>query len=173
MTTVREGSVEWTFEPGWWVSKYDEWTSYKKHFQSFGDSSKAVDFVAVSPDRRTLWLIEAKDYTTAPRTRDKGPLWLEIATKVRDTLAGLFRAALNGSGDEQDIARAALRVAKIRVVLHLELPRKPTILFGAGLDRADIQQKLRSAKGVHAIDRHPLVVDSTSDSLPWRTARKP
>jgi hypothetical protein len=170
---LREGNVEWTFPDGWTASKYDEWTFYRKQFQRTADrGAKAADFVAITPEGDTLWLIEAKDYTFEPRGDSKESLGIEVARKARDTLAGLFAAAVNGGGDEQVVAGRALGARRIRVVLHLEQPTTKTRIYPTILDRADVLQKLKQV--LKAIDPHPMVMDTThAGGVPWAVAWKP
>ena len=93
MISIKEGSLQFDFPDDWQVTKYDEWRFYVKHFQKISESVKAVDIIALSPEK-TLWLIEIKDYRNHPRTKlldiDE-----EVAVKVKDTLAGLVSAKCN------------------------------------------------------------------------------
>ncbi len=164
MTTLREGRVSWTFGDGWTATKYDDWSFYRNQFTGLAGGSKAVDILALDPDIEVLWMVEAKDFTTEPRDRSKPELWLEVAQKVRDTLAGIVAAACV-TCDEQALARSLLGAKKLRVVLHLEQPSKPSKLFPQSYDPADILDKLRVA--VRAVDAHPRVVDTKSKGLPW------
>lgn len=169
MTTEREGNVLWQFDSGWHHGKYDDWAFYRKQYQSCIDGTKAVDIIAVDPDASTLWLIEAKDYRRTRRDPSKGPVADEVARKAHDTLAGLVAAAVNAVDEEQRMARIALKTTRIRVVLHLEQATKPSKLFPAALNAADIRQKL--CRLVRAIDRRPLVMSciQTPPAVPWTT----
>jgi hypothetical protein len=122
MSVITEGRVTWTFPAGWTASKYDEWSHYRRQFQKCA-GAKAVDVLAQQPDGElTLWLIEAKDFTTEERDREKEDLWLEVAKKMRDTLAGLVATAAYADDPERSMAAAFLRAKKFRAVLHLEQP---------------------------------------------------
>jgi hypothetical protein len=82
----------------------------------------------------------------------------EIAEKVRDSLAALVAAQANANdADENASARAALRCPRLRVVLHLEQPARPSTLFPRAIDPANVQLRLRQL--IKAIDPHPLVVE--------------
>ena len=96
MTTISDGKLAHTFPAGWKATKYDDWAFYRNRFVNSCGGNKAVDFLAHSPQDRTLWLIELKDYRQFPRTKDGTlELWDEVALKARDTLAGLFAAKVD------------------------------------------------------------------------------
>ena len=169
---MREGNVEWTFPNGWSVVKFDDWAFYRKQFQSCAKGNKAMDIVALPPASDVLWLIEAKDYRRNRRDPSKGPLPMEIAEKARDTLAGLLAAASNAVHDEQTFARAAVRVTRIRVVLHLEQARAPSKLFPRAVNPADVKLKLKQL--LKSIDPHPVVMDSKTPTwVHWTTTWRP
>lgn len=120
MTEIEEGALKFSFPDDCEASKYDEWSFYRNQFQSVADGSKAVDMLCIAGD--TSWLIEVKDYRRHPRTKliDVGG---EVASKVRDTLAGLAAASANANrDDERRFARRALAKRRWRVALHLEQP---------------------------------------------------
>lgn len=86
---------------------------------------------------------------------------LEVAIKVRDTVAGLVSAGINANdADEQRMARSLLQKPRIRVVLHLEVPAKQSRLRPSSIDPVAVQQKLKQL--IRSIDPHPLVVDQHS-----------
>lgn len=164
MTVVREGLIELRFAEGWVASKYDEWPFYRDHVARGIEGTKAVDVVALALDS-TLWLVEIKDYRAHGRTK---PMDLadEVAIKVRDTLAGIFIAAKSPSEHTyRGSARRGLAASRIRVVLHLEQPARPSRLTPHVVNPVNLQQKLKQL--LRAVDAHPLVVDLTTPSLPW------
>ena len=149
----------------WRAAKYDDWAFYRKRFIRTREKTKAADLIAIDP-ARTLWFIEGKDYRKYQRTKPS-ELHEEIAGKVLDTLAALLPAAVNGDDfDEKVLARHALRAERLRVVLHLEQPRKHSKLFPRAIDPADVQQRLR--KLIKPVDPHPQVVEMAKmGSLAW------
>lgn len=170
MIRLAEQQLEHTFGVDWTASKYDEWPFYQKHFQwswvKDEPGNKAVDFVAIDPEGHELWLIELKDYRVHRRNK-KIPLPDEIALKVRDSLAGLFAAAKHDAhhGHAAE-AQRSLQAKRIRVVLHLEQPRKRSKLFPRPYSLADVQQKLKQR--VRGIDPHPVVTEiGAPHALPW------
>lgn len=167
MTSIREGNVIWTFPQGWSAEKYDDWVFYRNQFIRCADGNKAMDIVALAPDGREFWMIEAKDYRRHPRDPSKGPLPMEVAEKARDTLAGVFAASANAVDTEQAFAQSAANAKKIRVVLHLEQARLPTKLFPRAMDPADAQQKLKQL--LKAIDPRVTVMSTQTAWDHWTT----
>lgn len=154
---LTEGALTFNFPENAMSSKYDEWSHYRNHFQRTCDS-KAVDIVFANDGN--AWLIEVKDYRRHARTKPTD-LGQEIATKVRDTLAGLVSAKLNATdSDEKRMAGQLLLARRLHVVLHLEQPNKHSKLFPRAIDPADVELKLRTL--LKAIDPHPKVVDRNS-----------
>ncbi|MEZ4436002.1 MAG: hypothetical protein R3F65_26695 [bacterium] len=156
------------FPDDWQISQYDKWQFYRKQFMTARDGIKAIDLLALSPEH-ILWLIEVKDYRQHQRTKVID-LTDEMVGKVVDTLAALLPAAVGAINDhERSFARRALACDRLRVVLHLEQPRKTSKLFPRAIDPMDIRQKLR--RRLKPIDPHPIVVDrSSTRRLGW-TAR--
>ena len=103
MTTLCEGDVEFEFHEGSEASHYDNWAFYRNQFRRLAGGSKAVNLLCIKDGYS--WLVEVKDYRHHPRTKPS-ELHEEVATKVRDTLAGL--AAEDGQkGVDQALARGA------------------------------------------------------------------
>jgi len=165
MSTIAVGALSFTFDDDWQVSKYDDWSFYRKRFQRVRSEVKAIDILAIASDR-TTWFIEVKDYRRHPRTK---PINLadEVAHKVFDTLAALLPAGVNGDvHSETAIAKAALNGRALRVVLHLEQPATHSKLFPRAIDPANVLMKLKQL--VKPIDPHPLVVETSHmASLTW------
>ena len=116
MTEISEGDLTFTFPDDCEARKYDEWSFYRNQFKYVAGGSKAVDILCVSGD--AAWLIEIKDYRQHQRLK-RSDIDDELASKVRDTLAGLAAASSNAnSRDEQTLARRALRTRRWRVALH-------------------------------------------------------
>lgn len=166
MPTLHEGHLTFEFpDDETRVAKYDEWSFYRNQFQRVCGGAKAVDFVFVDGER--TWLIEVKDYRHGPRTKTVD-LADEIASKVRDTLAGLAACRCNANDAmEQQIANRALATAHMAVVLHLEQPTRPSRLFPPVADSGDLVQKLKQL--LKPVDPHPRVVDRNSlhASMRW------
>ncbi len=166
MPEVSVGLLGFSFQAGWHVSQYDTWAFYRRRFINTRDKTKAVDVIAIGPDR-TAYLIAVKDYRRHQRTK---PIDLadEVVSKVCDTLAALLPARLNGDvAQETDFAQQLLEARRLRIVLHLEQPVKHSKLFPRAIDPANVRQKLRQR--AKAIDAHPLVVERHAmGALPWR-----
>ena len=172
MTTIIEGALSFEFPEGWRILKYDESTFFVNHFQNVCEGAKGVDIVAIAP-KDCLWLIEVKDYRAGARQK-LIDLAMEIAIKVRDSLAGLAAARLRANvGEELELADQALRCKEMKVVLHMEQHQNPTRLYPVE-DVSKLILKLKQL--LRAIDYHPRVTSLTEDRrFGWiaRTNRKP
>jgi hypothetical protein len=99
----KESGMRFLFDDEKWslLIKYDEQTDYKKILNAVHET-KAVDFMGIL-NNEILSLIEVKNFRghrieNKPRldgTDD--PLEVEIAQKVRDTIAGIVGAARNST----------------------------------------------------------------------------
>ena len=155
MTEIEEGDLTFTFPDDCEVDKYDEWSFYRNQFQPVAGGSKAVDILCVSGD--AAWLIEIKDYRQHPRTKPSD-IGDELASKVRDTLAGLAAASSNAnSRDERALARRALQRRRWRVVLHLEQPSTRSGLWPQPCNAANVLSKAH--RKLKAVDAHPQILD--------------
>lgn len=167
MVAIVEGRYTYQFPPGWTATKYDQDRFYIKQFQRIGlvdvgsQGMKAVDVLAFG-DGSELWLIEQKDYTGGGAQIKAGELLTAMADKVVGTLACLVAARTNGQNGSasQLLADQALKKTKIRCVLHVEQPTKPSKLFPLVIDPKTGRDKLRRALG--AIDSHAELGDQTS-----------
>jgi hypothetical protein len=159
MSDIVVDKFAFDFPPGWSFLKYDDCTWYREHFNDFA-SSKAMDLLALAPRHSELWMVEIKDYRSQRRTKP-GSLFAEIARKVRDTLAGLAAARLRANDSpSRDFAADAMRADRLRVVLLLEQPRKPSKLFPQAVDPATGSTMLK--KALRAVDPHPLFVNASA-----------
>jgi hypothetical protein len=164
VTTITEGRLAFEFPAGWTVCKYDEWTFFVEHFQKVCDGAKGMDIVAVAPNG-CLWLIEIKDYRAGPRDKPM-ELAVEIAHKVRDTLAGIAAARVRANVEaERSAAERSCRCGDIKVVLHLEQPATPTRTHPIE-DASKLRQKLKQL--LRGIDPHPKVVSMAEGSEKFR-----
>ena len=166
MTEIEEGSLRFSFPDHCEATKYDTWAFYRQKFQAVAGGSKAVDILCLAQD--ASWLIEVKDYRQHPRTKpsDVGD---EVASKVRDTLAGLAAANANANSQaERTFAEHALTKRRWRVVLHLEQQSVATSpLRPQAISPANVLQKLRA--NLNAVDAHPMVVSlqKPGSDIPW------
>ena len=144
---------------GWTWLKYDECTYYRNCFNDLA-SSKAVDLLALAPQRAELWMVEVKDYRSHRRTKP-GNLFKEIARKVRDTLAGLAAGrSVASDPTSRTFAADAMRANRLRVAFLLEQPQKPSKLFPQVINPATANTALK--KALRAVDPHPFL-GSASD----------
>ncbi len=171
MQAFDEGVLRFEFPDNWAVCKLDETRFFRKRFQSFakepgGKGSKAVDFVAYDPSEVELWLVEVRDYRVEPR-RKSTDLLLEIAQKVRDSLACIHAMASLAGGDNNGFAKRALRKHHLRVVLHIEQPAKPSRLKPPVSEAAGLKQRLKHT--MRAVDPHALAggMSILNPKTPW------
>lgn len=165
MPIVQVDSLGFEFPESWQTSKYDAWVFYRNSFSRMWDGIKAIDLLAVDPEK-TAWFIEVKDYRKNSRTKPS-ELSDEVARKVFDTLAAMFPAKVNANDSaEVEMATAVLGAKKLRVVLHLEQPKKHSALRPRAINPVDVQQDLRRL--LKPIDPHAVVVEmSRMGSLAW------
>lgn len=165
MPAIPVEALSFTFGDDWLASKYDDWSFYHLRFKRIRNEIKAVDILAIAPDR-TTWFIEVKDYRRHQRTKPID-LAAEVAHKVFDTLAALLPARVNGDvSEETAIAEAALGGRTLRIVLHLEQPATHSKLFPRAIDPANVLMKLKQL--MKPIDPHPLVVEmNRMGALAW------
>jgi hypothetical protein len=152
--SITEGNLTFTFPDNWRISKFDDSSFYRNQFQNVCGGAKAVDLLVVNPCT-CLWKIEVKDYRQHRRTKTIA-LAVEIAEKVRDSLAALVAARVNANdAAEKDMAKSTLECPELRVVLHLEQPAKHSTLFPRAIDPALVKQELKRL--LKPIDPHPIV----------------
>lgn len=129
--TIDEENLRFRFDNRWAVIKYDDHRDYVERIRQLPET-KAVDFVAVL-DERFLYFIEVKDFRghrIENRDRVLGDgLAIEVAQKVRDTIAGIVAAHHCGNIEEwKRFIECLTRCdTPVRVVLWLEddLPPDP------------------------------------------------
>ena len=161
---ITEGALTFSFPNGFKARKYDDWTFYKKHFQSVAGGSKAVDILCIA--RGAAWLIEIKDYRQYSRKKTID-LCNEVAIKVRDTLSGLATAYANADDKaEKYFARRVVETGEWRVVLHLEQLDEGSRLWPTAINPANVRLKLRQK--LKAVDPNAMVTDIRRlGDVPW------
>ena len=156
MQSFQVDSLTFHFPNSWQVCKYDEWAFYRNQFSKMRDEIKAVDLIAI--ENGVVWLIEAKDYSQH-RRKKKIAIADEVAEKVFCTLAAMLPAKINASDlSERNFAKDICNGQELRIVLHLEQPKKHSKLRPRAINPADVQLKLRTL--IKPIDPHPKVVES-------------
>ena len=124
MLEYQEGLLTFKFPEEYVVSKYDDSQFYQNNFKKLPET-KEVDFVIVKNSQQIV-LIEVKDFRNS-RIENKqrlssGDLMIEVAQKVRDTLAGLYVSALTHKDKLKEIYTTLFYspLPQIEVVLFLE-----------------------------------------------------
>ncbi|QMT32083.1 cysteinyl-tRNA synthetase [Alysiella filiformis] len=164
--SIDEDALRFTFHSGIQAVKYDDWVHYRNQFQNkCCTDNKAVDIIA--HNGQITWLCEVKDFRQGRRDPNKPPLEMEIAQKVRDSLAGLVSAQFHANEQtEQQFAKDVLHCQSICVVLHIEQSTGQKQQYHL----PDLQDKLR--KLLKAIDPHVLVLnkDMPHSKIVWQVA---
>jgi len=174
VSQIEVDGLRFSFGDKWVITKYDEWKFYRDRWSRMWNEIKAVDVLAIDPDR-TGWLIEVKDYTKMEHDQDERPsasdLGLTVAHKVFDTLAAMLPAKEHANdGHEKQVASLIAKAKKLRVVLHLEQPATKSRLRPRAIDPANILQKLKQL--LKPIDPHPTVVAMNQmGGLHWTVVR--
>ena len=93
MVAIPEKNLTFEFPDEWQVIKYDDSNFYRKRFEQM-DDVKGLDFLARTD--AVLWMIEARDFRgyriQNKKRMQNNELTLEVAKKVRDTVAVLYDA---------------------------------------------------------------------------------
>jgi hypothetical protein len=133
--TFVESGMHFSFDASKWTHliQYDAVRDYKK-LENAIEKTKAVDFLGVL-DNRILSFIEVKNFKghrieNKPRVENgDDPLELEVAQKVRDTLAGISGAVRHSTNLKNHFATYHQFIANskkdIHVVLWLEEDNSP------------------------------------------------
>jgi len=123
LNAFDEGRLWFEFGSAWDVRKWDGERAYREGIEKLS-GSKALDFVGKLD--RSLFLIEVKDFRDYRIENKKrlmhGELAIEVAQKVRDTLAGIVGVSGEGRTDcanWKPFLDAAVSQT-VRVVLWLE-----------------------------------------------------
>lgn len=133
MPTFDEGHQRFTFDDQrWTVEKYDSHADYRNKIAKLS-GTKAVDFVGLLDGvRGDLYWIEVKDfrgYRIQNKERlSEGELAIEVAQKVRDSIAGIIGAYhTSGSWEtwEPFVRSLQSRDNRVRVILWLEQDNMP------------------------------------------------
>ena len=130
-TVIEEEKLRFEFSDAWHVVKYDEHFDYSNHIQKLAET-KAVDFAAIQDDV-TLFFIEVKDFRghriENKRRLSDGELAIEVAQKVRDTIAGIVSAHHRGNTETwAEFTRCLTQTEPpVRILLWMEddLPPGP------------------------------------------------
>lgn len=138
MTPLIEGALLFDFSDGWVVQKYDDHSAYRQGVERLKGrcvveidgrahviepGTKAVDFVGLWQSE--IHFIEVKDFR-GHRIENKkrlldGELAIEVAVKVRDTIAGIVGAFHRSGHDEwRPFVEALARRGRPHVCLWLE-----------------------------------------------------
>lgn len=115
MPEINVDGLLFVFPEGWEVDKFDEWAFYRNQFSKQHNNIKAVDLLALECSKKTLWLIEVKDFSCHKRDKTED-LSDEIFGKIISTLAALLPAKVNASEiKEINFAKKQLKHQKLEL----------------------------------------------------------
>ena len=69
MPEINVDGLLFVFPEGWEVDKFDELAFYRNQFSKQHNNIKAVDLLALECSKKTLWLIEVKDFSCHKRDK--------------------------------------------------------------------------------------------------------
>ena len=100
MNQFEESRLRFEFGERWRVFKFDTHPYYRTQMKRL-DDTKAIDFLGIL-DSKELYFIEVKNYRAYRiESKDKLPtLPVEVAQKIRDSLACMIAAYRNSSNSE-------------------------------------------------------------------------
>ncbi len=105
MTIIEEGNHQFEFGNSWSVLKYDKFGSYyKSEMEHYMKPTKAVDIICarIISNDCPLILIEIKDFSSGdPNKRRYKDIPLDVALKVRDTIAGIIGGSYHAENNEK------------------------------------------------------------------------
>lgn len=119
MLEIEEGQLIFQFADTWECIKYDaDGGYYRQNLLIHVDDSKAIDFLLVNS--KNLLMIEVKDYRQTSDSPDYDKLPSIIATKVRDSIAGIIGGSLQASDSKEK---------QTYLTAYRRLSRPPTVIF--------------------------------------------
>lgn len=162
-----DGTI-FTFPEDFKVSPFDTWKQYQR-LTPLGISG--CDIVAYA--RKTLWIIEVKDYTY-PGSSVPGDLPELIALKAHGTMGVLYALQRTKAQSEaQEFAVACAEGREIRVVLHIEVKdggRKGKHIMGPLMA---LQQKLKKRCDPLGLSKCHVTSTFAPSVTHWKTRRDP
>ncbi|MGB1243495.1 MAG: hypothetical protein ACPG49_13290 [Chitinophagales bacterium] len=108
MTLFEESNLRFEFGEDWTlIEQYDILADFDR-IKNAISGTKGVDFIGILNDK-TLYFFEVKNFK-GHRISSKGrfseeedPVWLEVAQKVRDTVAGIIGASRKSLNEEERV----------------------------------------------------------------------
>ncbi len=123
-TALQVEDQLFTFGDAWTSAfKYDDTDFYRTKMEKHLPQTKAVDVLAIC-HKQELLLLEAKNfrgYRIANKKRlSNGELAIEVALKVKDTVAGIMGALRSRISAFETVGKSMITAEKLIVVLWLE-----------------------------------------------------
>lgn len=172
MKSLKEGELAFDFGDDWQVIKFDEHPDYRKASLMLS-GTKGVDFLGIYG--KDLYLIEVKDFR-GRKIEDKENLLLEVAQKMRDTLACILAFYRTSSSPECwqpyfDLLRK--KETRIKIVFWLEKVAEHKVIRDYRYERAtsefSILQNTLKKKLKWLTSQISVCSQATQNSLPHLT----
>lgn len=170
MTRIEEGYLAFDFDHRWRIFKLDAHRDYRERIGKL-EGTKAVDFLAVL-DETELSLIEVKDFRghriESKARLSKGELAVEVAQKVRDSLACMIGAHHTSTLTEHwepFIRFLCNRQGSIKIVLWLEEDLPPPHPRLRQKAKASVETNIFKQK-LTWLTSHVLVCGKDKEGLP-------
>lgn len=172
MTEIVEDRLLFRFPDGWGAEKYDREDGFVGRKCKI-DGTKRVDILALSPD--ALLMIEVKDFRThAIENKHRkvldgpDPLHVEVAQKVRDTIAFLFAAYRVGDDSLNPYCRHAFAKPdrRIEVILFLEEDEERA-RRGRSRSRTNLEAALKALLAPFGVRCHVQRRATMPSNSPW------
>lgn len=176
MQQFVEGKLIFRFPDSWLVCKYDNQSFYRKHFSNVvSEGLKGLDFCAVDPEKKRVWLIEVKDYEGQVVRQKEITPEQEFIQKVVATSAGLFAAefsATNANFKPFEFLQKMKNMTTLSLVLFYNVPdsKKNMELQYLNNLKTKMLPKLK-AFTPHRNDLHVLSLKHFKSSIPWKVIR--
>ncbi len=165
MKKIKEGNLTFEFDDKWSdLIKFDENPDYKKIEKL--DGTKAVDFLGIL-NNETVVFVEVKDfrgYRIENKKRiDDGELYIEIAQKVRDSIACI----IGGCRNSTHLKEFWLRIGKfliegdVRIVFWLEQDRSVKLRQRSKAGLSSHSNELK--KKLKWLTTHTAILDRNSN----------
>lgn len=149
MTEFCESGLHFKFDESWDVCQLDQEADYRKKISKKVPDTKCIDFIGFNETQRILLFVEVKsfrgygDHTNINRlTGEKDSLVVEIAQKVRDSLATIMGGARISTHKADKWKKYVDHLNKnkpLKIVAWVELD----VSTAARLDRAKSKMKIK------------------------------
>lgn len=179
MIDIIEDKLLFRFPDDWIAEKYDRHDGFAARKCKI-DGTKRVDILALSQDE--LWMIEVKDFRNHAienkhrmDTDSNDPLHVEVAQKVRDTIAFLFAAYRAGDETLKPYCRHAFVKPDLRVqvILFVEEDEARARILCGRYSRSNLEAGLKVLLAPFGVRCHVQRRSTLPPTCPWTVCGAP